>query len=440
MTEETAPAVAARGGQPRPTTPRNSVRAIVAGSFGNLMENYDNLVYAYSAVTLGQLFFPKSDELAGTLYSFAVFAVGFLIRPLGAVVFGHFGDKVGRRTTLVVGVLMMGVSTTVIGLLPTYSALGIAAPVLLVLMRVLQGFSVAGEWAGSAALLVEYAPERRRGFFAGFNQVSTAGGFLLASAIVALNSSIFTSAEITAWAWRLPFLFSAVTAAAALWLRLGLAETPVFQEKKDTGATAKSPLPESLRTEFPAIAKGFGFTILWTVAYFFFLTYLPTYLTQVAKVDAGIARTSNLVALGALTLLIAVFAALSDRIGRKPLLLASSAGFLVLSWPVMMLFDSGNTAAVFLGQLIIAVLLAMFSGPGPAALAELFPTKLRYSTMSIGYNFSVMAFGGTAPFIATAIVGLTGSPLSTALLPIGSAVITLAVVLGLRETAHRSLR
>jgi MHS family proline/betaine transporter-like MFS transporter len=426
--------------QTTPLKQSGAVRAVVAGSFGNIMENYDNLIYAYSAATLGRLFFPESSALAGTLYSFAVFAVGFLVRPLGAIAFGHVGDKLGRRTALVASVTMMGAATTIIGLLPTYAAIGIAAPILLVLMRLVQGFSVAGEWAGSAAFLVEYAPANRRGFFGSFNQVSTAAGFLLASGVVALNSTIFTEQQVDAWAWRIPFLLSLVTAIAALWLRFGLAETPAFKEEQKQGTTAKSPLREGMRTEFPSIARGFGFTMLWTVAYFFFLTYVPTYLTQVAGVDPDVARTSNLFGLAVLTILIAAFGALSDRIGRRRLLLTAAIGFLLLSWPVMAMLNQGSVLAVFGGQLLVAIMLAMFSGPGPAALAELFPTKLRYSTMSIGYNFAVMAFGGTAPFVATGVVQFTGSELSPALLPIISAAVTLAVVLGMRESAHRPLR
>lgn len=423
-----------------PPKQSSSARALLAGSFGNVMEQYDNLVYAYSALTLGQLFFPESSDLAGALYSFAVFGVGFLIRPLGALTFGHFGDKFGRRTTLVVGVMMMGVATTLIGVLPTYASVGVAAPVLLVLLRVLQGFSVAGEWAGSAALLVEYAPTGRRGFFGSFNQVSTAAGFLLAAAVVALNNAVFTAEQVGAWAWRVPFLLAIVTAGAAVWLRLGLAETPAFREEQERGEIVKNPLLTSLRTELPAIVRGFGFTVLWTVAYFFFLTYLPSYLTSVAGVDAGVARTSNLVALTAFCLMIAFFGALSDRVGRKPLLVGSTIGFLVFSWPILAVFNSGTTVGVYVGQLVVAVLLAMFSGPGPAALCELFPTKLRYSTMSIGYNFSVMAFGGTAPFVATGLVGVTGSKMAPVMLPVGAAVITLLVLMTIRESVHRDLR
>jgi MHS family proline/betaine transporter-like MFS transporter len=425
-----------------PTSDRatSPTRAVVAGSFGNVMEQYDNLVYGYSAVTIGQLFFPTSSALAGILYSFAVFGVGFLVRPLGAMAFGHYGDRVGRRAALVVGVTMMGLATFAVGLLPTYASIGVLAPILLVLMRVIQGFSVAGEWAGSAALLVEYAPARRRGLFGSFNQVSTALGFLLAAAVVSANNALFTTEQIQAGAWRIPFLLGAATAVAALWLRLGLNETPAFTEEKKRGTTVSNPLVSSVRQEFPAMARGFGFTVLWTVAYFFFLTYLPTYLSTVAGVDADVARTSNLVALALFTGLIVLFGWLSDRIGRKPLLLASAIGFLLLSWPVMMMFRTGSTPAVYLGQILIVFLLAMFSGPGPAALSELFPTNLRYSSMSVGYNFAVMAFGGTAPFLAAALAGMTGTQSAPFLLPIGAAAITLVVLLSMRETAHRELR
>lgn len=414
--------------------------AVLAASCGSVMENYDLLVYAYSAVTISRLFFPESSALAGTLNTFAVFAVGYLVRPLGALTFGYLGDRFGRRGALVASVIMMGLATTATGLLPTYAAIGIAAPILLVLVRLLQGFSEGGDFPGSTALLVEYAPQRKRGLFGCFNQISTAIGFLLAAGIVALNSSIFTEEQVLAWAWRLPFLLSLITAVIGLWLRLGIGETPAFKEEQAKGAIAKNPLWDSMHSEFPAVLRGFGFTVLWTLGYYFFLTYVPTSLTQDPDVAPGVARVSNLVALGVFALLIPAFAILSDRVGRKPLLLTAAVGFLLLSFPVIAVLHSGSTAAVFFGQVVIAVILAMYSGPGPAALAELFPTKLRYSTMSIGYNFSVVVFGGTAPLLATGIVGLTRSPLSAAVLPIGAALITLIVILTMRESTHRALR
>jgi MHS family proline/betaine transporter-like MFS transporter len=211
------------------------------------------------------------------------------------------------------------------GLLPTYSSIGIAAPILLVVLRLLQGFAVAGEWAGSAAMLVEYAPDNRRGFFGSFNQVSTGAGFLLAAAVVTLNSAILDEETMLAWGWRVPFLLGVVTAVAALVLRLGLEDTPSFRGEVASGTVVKHPVLVALKTQFPAILKGFGFTVVWTVGYFFFLTYIPTYLTQVAGVDPDVAKTSNLLALAVFTLAIPVFGLLSDKIGRRPLLLIGSA-------------------------------------------------------------------------------------------------------------------
>ncbi|WP_199183311.1 MFS transporter [Cryobacterium sp. Y82] len=419
-------------------TKSNPVRAVVAGSFGNLMENYDNLVYAYSAFWISQLFFPAAEGASGILLTFAVFAVGFFARPLGTLFFGHYGDKAGRKAALVVSVALMGVTTVLMGFLPTYSSIGIAAPILLVVLRLLQGFAVAGEWAGSAAMLVEYAPANRRGFFGSFNQVSTGAGFLLAAAVVTLNASIFDEATMLEWAWRVPFFLGAITAIAALILRMGLDDTPHFRKEVAAGTVAKRPVLVALQTQFPAILKGFGFTVVWTVGYFFFLTYIPTYLTQVAGVDANVAKTSNLLALVVFTLSIPVFGLLSDKIGRRPLLLAGAAGFVVSSFPILAIFNSGNDAAVYFGQILLALILAAFSGPGPAALSELFPTNVRYSALGIGYNFSVMAFGGTAAFMATGVVKLTGSPITAAIIPTGAAVVTLLVILFLMPESAKS--
>jgi MHS family proline/betaine transporter-like MFS transporter len=415
-------------------------RAVVAGSFGNLMEMYDNLIYAYSAVWLAQLFFPTAEGITGILATFAVFAIGFFARPLGTLVFGHLGDTVGRKNTLILSVVLMGAATVLIGLLPTYATIGIVAPLLLVMLRLVQGFAVAGEWAGSVALLVEYAPPRKRGFFGSFNQVSTAAGFLLASGVVALNSLFFDERMMLEFGWRVPFLLGALTAVIGVVMRLRLDDTPAFRAEQESGGTSRRPIRVAFATQKLAMAKGFGFTVSWTVAYFFFLAYIPTYLLTVAGVQPEVARASTLVGIAVLTVSIAAFGALSDRIGRRPLLLIGSGGFVLLSYPVLLMFGSGNDALVFAGQILVALVLASFSGPGPAALAELFPTSVRYSSLGIGYNFSVAAFGGTAAFVATGLVELTGVPESAALLPIAAAIITFLVVLRMPETFRSPLR
>ncbi|WP_084210645.1 MFS transporter [Pseudonocardia acaciae] len=416
-----------------------TLRAVFAGSVGNLLEQYDNLVYAYSAVYLSAQFF-AGGSFSALLSTFAVFAVGFFARPLGTVVFGHIGDKAGRRPALLASVILMGAATVLIGLLPGHQTIGAAAPVLLVLLRLFQGFAVAGEWAGSATMLVEFAGPGTRGRYGSLNQVSTAAGFLLAAAVVALNSLFWTDQGMAELGWRVPFLVGALTALVALLLRFGLEDTPAFREQAAAGATSTSPLRLALRTQKAAMARGFFFTVSWTVAYFFFLTYLPTHLRKQVGLDAGTVQASNVVGLLVLTVAIFGFGVLSDRIGRKPLLLVGSGGFVLLSFPVMWLFQTGSVAGAYLGQIVIALVLAAFSGPGPAALAELFPTNVRYSALGIGYNFSVMAFGGTAGFIATALVAATGNALVVAALPTAAAVITFVTVCLMPETVHTELR
>lgn len=420
-----------------PTGPK--LRAVVSGSIGNLLEQYDNLVYAYSAVYLSTQFF-AGGSLSSLLSTFAVFAVGFLARPLGTIVFGHIGDKLGRRPALLASVVLMGSATVLIGLLPGYHTIGTAAPVLLVLLRLFQGFAVAGEWAGSAAMLVEYATPGTRGRYGSLNQVSTAAGFLVAAAVVALNSLFWTEQGMRDFGWRVPFLVGALTAVVAFLLRSGLEDTPAYRERKAEGATSNSPLLLALRTQKAAMVLGFFFTVSWTVTYFFFLTYLPTYLRSQVGVPSGTVEASNIVGLVVLTVAIFGFGVLSDRIGRKPLLLVGSGGFVVLSFPVMLLFQTGNVAGVYFGQVLVALVIAAFSGPGPAALAELFPTNVRYSALGIGYNFSVMAFGGTAGFIATALIDSTGHALLVALLPTVAAVVTFVTVCLMPETYRTELR
>ncbi|WP_205622841.1 MFS transporter [Sciscionella marina] len=416
------------------------VRAVVSGSIGNLMEQYDNLVYAYSTVYLSAEFFTSGDSLSGILSTFAVFAVGFFARPLGTIVFGHIGDKLGRRPALIASVVLMGSATVLVGLLPGAATIGLAAPILLVLLRLFQGFAVAGEWAGSAAMLVEYAPPGARGRYGSFNQVSTAAGFLVAAAVVALNSLFWTEQGMLEFGWRIPFLLGVLTTLVALVLRFGLEDTPAYQAEQRAGTTSTSPLTLAFRTQKAAMTRGFLFTVSWTVAYFFFLTYLPTHLREQVGLSSGTVQASNLVGLAVLTVAIYLFGRLSDRIGRKPLLLIGSGGLVLLSFPAMLLFETGSTAGAYLGQILIALVIAAFSGPGPAALSEIFPTNVRYSALGIGYNFSVMAFGGTAGFIATALIDVSGNALLVAVLPTAAALITFATVCAMPETYKSELK
>jgi MHS family proline/betaine transporter-like MFS transporter len=429
-----------RGGASAPLTFPEARRAVVGGAIGNILEQYDNVIYAYSAVTLAPLFFPKSSGTVALLATFAVFAVGFVIRPVGALYFGHMGDRLGRRRALVLSVTLMAFGTTLVGVLPTYSSIGVLAPIALVVLRLVQGFSVGGEWAGSTTFIVEYAPPERRGLYGSWQQVSTAVGFLLAAGVSTVVTLSFSSEAMHAWAWRLPFLFAIVTGVAALWVRLRLDETPKFLQAEHAHNVVDNPLVESLRRSWRGILRGFGFTILWTLAYFLFLTYLPTFLVEQAHLSPGMAKLSNTFSLVVFAILIPFAGLLSDRVGRKPLLLAATGGFIVLSYPIMLLLSTGNLFLIYAAEALLALLLATFSGPGPAALAEMFETEVRYSALSIGYNLSAAAFGGTAPFLAILIISGTGSKTSPALLAIGAALITLLTVVTMRETSRLPLR
>lgn len=419
---------------------REAIRAVTAGGIGNVLEQYDNLIYAYSATLLGSLFFSTGDPVSNLLATFGVFAVGFLMRPLGALFFGNIGDRFGRKRALVLSVALMAACTTAIGLLPTYQNIGVWATVLLIVLRLLQGFSVGGEWAGSTAFIVEYAPQAKRGLYGSYQQVSTAVGFLLASGISAGMSMWFSPDDLLAWAWRIPFLLAALTGVVALWLRFGMEETPRFEEAIAKDELVKNPLRQSMRTQFPNIARGFGFTLLWTVAYFLFLTFIPTYLTQYNGVDSSVAKLSATFGIVLFAVLIPFAGWLSDRFGRRPLLLISTIGFALLSWPVLALMGVGSVVAIYGGWVVLAVLLALFSGPGPAALAEMFPTGVRYSALSIGYNIAVAAFGGTAPVLAVWVIKVTGVTTSPAFIAIAAAIITTFVVLSMKETSRGSLR
>jgi len=324
--------------------------------------------------------------------------------------------------------------------MPTYTGIGVWAPILLVVARLAQGLSAGGEWGGAASFIVEYAPENRRGYIGSFQQVSVAAGFLLGSLTGALVTSTMAPEAVLRWGWRLPFLFGIVVGAVGLYMRLGLPDTPKFREIAQAGQVAKSPLVETLKTHPREVLLSMGFTVLWTVAYYVLLTYMPTYLSQVVKLPLNRALISNSVALVFFVIVIPLLGALSDRIGRKPLLILSAIGFLLVTYPLFILLSGGNFLTIVLAQMAYALILACFSGPGPAALAEIFPTRVRYSALSIGYNIAVMAFGGTAPFIATWLISVTHNSMAPTFYVIVSAFITLVAILSLKESYKEVLK
>ncbi|HSW31382.1 MAG TPA: MFS transporter [Longimicrobiales bacterium] len=411
-----------------------SRRAVTAAVVGNVLEWYDFAVYSFLAGIIGKTFFPSGDPTAELMASFAVFGVGFLARPLGGVVIGRLGDVKGRKAALLVTIFIMATGTVLMGLAPSYASVGIAGPAVILLARLMQGFSAGGEWGGSTAFIVEWAPEGKRGWYGSFQQMSVGAGLLLGSGTAALLSTILTVQDMEAWGWRIPFLLGGLLGPVGLWMRRTLEETPAFAHAREQAPHA-GPRPVTLA------ARAFGFTVLWTVSYYIFLNYMPSFTERYAQLTRAQSLWSNTVGLVVLVAAIPAWGALSDRVGRRPLLLACCAAFLFLPWPVGTFLTSGPSfGAIIALQVFMAVVIALFSGTGPAAIAEIFPTRSRSTWMTTGYALAVAIFGGFAPYIATWLIRETGSPIAWVYYVMAAAVVSGMVIWRLEETAFKPLR
>lgn len=418
---------------------RSTPRApIIAAAVGNMMEWYDFAVYAYFAGVISDVFFPGRS--AALLYTFATFGVGFVMRPLGGIVFGYFGDKVGRRTTLTWSVMLMAIATFAMGLIPSYATIGVWAPVLLVVFRLVQGISVGGEYAGSTSFIVEYANPRRRGLIGSLQSVSVFASLLLGSGAGTLITSTLSTQAVHSYGWRIPFLVGVLLGAAGLYLRLRIEDTPEFRKLKEGRGVSSAPLKDVGRNEAGAMGRVLGLTMLFTVAFYLLLTYLPTYLSKELGMALPTALAVTSVAIAWSAVLVPIAGALSDRVGRKPLLLVSAACFIVFTYPLFMMVTAGSMALLVIAILILMVPLALLYGTAPTTFAELFPTNVRYSGFSVPYNIATAAFGGFAPFIATLLIKSTGDRLSPTFYLIAAAIVGLLTVLTFRETAKQALR
>jgi MHS family proline/betaine transporter-like MFS transporter len=413
-------------------------RAVTAAVIGNVLEWYDFAVYGYVATIIAKNFFQPGNETAALLATFAAFGIGFLARPLGGIVIGWVGDEYGRKTALLITIFLMALGTVLIGLIPTYASIGLLAPALLVFARLMQGFSAGGEWGGSTAYIVEWAPENRRGFYGSFQQMSVVAGLLLGSGMAALLNTLLDAATMESWGWRVPFLLGGLLGPVGLYMRANTDETPAYRK-----VATPAPLAPASDFSSPIVlaARAFGFTILWTVSFYIFLAYMPTFTQRYAGLGRAAALWSNTAGLLLLMVAIPYFGHLSDKFGRKPFLLACCVAFIVLPYPLFSVMLGGaSVLTILLIQLLIGLAIALFSGAGPAAIAEIFPTRTRSTYMSTGYALAVAIFGGFAPFIATWLIDWTKSPISPTYYVIGSAIISAIVIAGLRETAHEPLR
>ncbi|MFJ3981532.1 MFS transporter [Streptomyces fungicidicus] len=427
--------------------PRRPLRALVAGSVGNFIEWYEFGVYGYFATIIAANFFTPDggSDVEALVKTYASFALAFFFRPVGAAVFGRLGDRMGRRPTLIVVILLMTGATTLIGLLPTYATLGAAAPWLLTLLRVVQGLSAGGEFGGAVSIMTEFAPPGRRGLYGAWQSFTVALGLLAGAGMAALLATVLTGPELDDWGWRLPFLLTLPLGLAALWLRLKLEETPSFRRtrtlppEKEDRPPAVTPPPAPAREVAKAIALGAGRLMGWSAAGYTFLVVMPSYLQSTLNASFQQALVATVLANLGFAASILPAGALSDRIGRRAVMVTGAVLVAVLAFPLMhLLQDAGSsTASKSLAVFVAGAAVGLMAGPGPAMLSEMFPTSVRYTGLGLAYALSNAVFSGCAGLIITEAIKRTGNiDIPAHYVVVTCAVSTLAL-LTLRGDDHR---
>jgi len=391
------------------TTPLR--RVVMASMIGTTIEWYDFFLYGSAAsLVFKQLFFPQFDPLTGTMLSFATYAVGFFARPVGGIVFGHYGDRIGRKRLLMLSLVMMGVATVLIGLLPTYEQIGIWAPVGLVVLRLVQGFAVGGEWGGAVLMAAEHGDAARRGYWASWPQAGVAAGFILAAGMLALMAAVQDDAAFLAWGWRVPFLLSVVLVAVGWYIRNRVAESRTFERAlEEAEMPPRLPALDVVRERPLAILLGAGLRVGENISYYVLTVYSLTYLVDRLGHSKSFALNALLVAAGFQFFAIPLFAALSDRIGRRWVYAFGGLGLAAWSFALFPLLGSGEIAWIVLALVVGLVLHGAMYGPQAAMIAELFPTRIRYSGASIAYQLTAIFAGSLAPIIAVKLVAIYGS-------------------------------
>jgi MHS family proline/betaine transporter-like MFS transporter len=409
-------------------------KAVAATAIGNAVEWFDYGVYGFQAATVGAVFFPSGNTAVSLLSSLAAFGLSFVIRPLGGLIFGPLADRIGRRRVLAAVIILMSASTFVVGLLPGYRSIGVAAPILLVLARLIQGISAGGEVGGATALLAEFAPPGRRAFVCSFNETTSFVAFLLGSGTVLLSTSLLSDASEGSWGWRIPFLIAAPLGTIGLYLRTKMEESPDYQSIQAAGEAAEAPLRESFATAWrPMITCG-GLAAVKAVGHWMILTYLSSYLSETVRLSKLSAALATTIAIFVVAALIPVAGLLADRFGRRPMLLIPCCAVIVLAYPAFWLMSHGTLGYAIIGILLLGIPVATLDGAVSATMSEIFPTRLRSVGLSVPYNISVAAFGGGAPFIAAYLVFVTGNDLIPAIVLIVPAVLSLIAAAMLRET------
>lgn len=406
-----------------------------ASSIGTLIEYFDFFIFGTAAaLVFNVLFFPSLDPLAGTLASFAIFGVAFFVRPLGGVIFGHFGDRVGRKNMLVLSLLTMGIATVMVGMLPTYSQIGIWAPILLVLTRMMQGAAVGGEWSGAVLMAAEHAPARQRAFYSSWPQAGIPAGLVLATASFYLVNLLPESAMMS-WGWRIPFLASAILVLLGLYIRLRISESPAFQAVRDEGQVSRFPAGEVLRTAKKSVLIALLAHAANSIVFYMAAVFALSYVSEQGGASRGTVLLAIMFAALIQIVTIPLAAVLADRYGRRPVLLAGAVLAMLSAFPFFWLLDTGNSLAIVLAMVIaIPVVHALLYGPEASFMPELFETRMRYTGSAIGYQVGSMLFSGPTPFIAAALFAWAQSPWPLALYMILGGVLTFVGVFMARES------
>ncbi len=410
-------------------------RAFLAAVLCNTLEWYDFAIYGVLATSISAAFFPLKDPRAALLASLAVFGVSFLMRPIGGLILGGVGDRRGRKPALLISSGVMAAGALMIALIPTYEQIGILAPALLLVARLLQGLSAGGEWGIANAFLLEWSPEGKRGFWTSFLSVTVAFGSGLASATAAILTAALDAQAMADWGWRVPFLLGGLLGLAALWARMGIEETPVYREVRQA-ASAPANAKQNIRSSLLVI----GFVIHWTVCYYAFLIYFPLYTRTHASIGAAQSAWSNTISTLVIMCLAPLVGALSDRFGRKPFLLASTLLVILLTAPLFWAITAAPSFAMVVAvQMVFGLAIALYSGPAPAAIVELYPARQRSQWSSVSYALAVAVFGGFAPFMAVWLTAALDSPLAPAAYVIAASIVSLLVIRQMPETARRSI-
>ena len=422
--------------------PRQVRTAAIASLVGSALEWYDFFLYGTAAaLVFNTLFFPTFDPLVGTIAAFGTNAAGFLARPLGGIVFGHFGDRLGRKAMLVITLMIMGVSTFLIGTLPGYATIGVWAPVLLVGLRIVQGIAVGGEWGGGVLIVSEHAPDHRRGFYSAWSQTGVGLGFVLSASVFTVIQAVTSKDAFLAWGWRVPFLAGIVLTAVGLVIRMRVMETPAARQAAPAGKKARLPILDVLRTHPKAVLIAFGARIAENGALYVFLTFSLSYAATIG-LDGDLVLTAVVVGMLVESFAMPMWGALSDRVGRRPVYLGGAIAMIVWAYPFFLMFDSRNPVLVFVAAFVALVIChGTMIGTQPSFFHELFDSRVRYSGVAFGHELASMVAGGFSPIIATALFAWAGASWPIALFLMGMGVVTvIAVALAPETTRHHSER